>query len=78
MTDDRLISTSELCERYGRSTRTLNRWQHEEGFRVFGITWGISGFRERPCQASSVCNRALQDWHTSITFSGVSSLIGPS
>ncbi|MDY7116549.1 hypothetical protein RAN53_09320 [Halomonas sp. SSL-5] len=32
MTDDRLISTSELCERYGRSTRTLNRWQHEEGF----------------------------------------------
>lgn len=32
MTEDRLISTSALCERYGRSTRTLHRWQQEMGF----------------------------------------------
>ncbi|WP_299231628.1 helix-turn-helix domain-containing protein [uncultured Halomonas sp.] len=32
MTDDRLISTSELCERYGRSTRTLHRWQQNGDF----------------------------------------------
>ncbi|MGM0783843.1 MAG: helix-turn-helix transcriptional regulator [Pseudomonadota bacterium] len=32
MTDDRLISTSELCERYGRSVRTINRWQHQDDF----------------------------------------------
>ncbi len=29
---DDLISTSELRERYGRSTRTLNHWQREKGF----------------------------------------------
>ena len=27
-----LIGTKQLCERYGRSTRTLNLWQHEKGF----------------------------------------------
>jgi len=29
---DDLISTSQLRERYGRSTRTLNYWQREKGF----------------------------------------------
>ncbi|MFG6159684.1 helix-turn-helix transcriptional regulator [Halomonas sp. 1390] len=32
MHDDPMISTSELCKRYGRSTRTLHRWQREMGF----------------------------------------------
>lgn len=32
MLSDNLISTTELCERYGRSTRTLHRWQQERGF----------------------------------------------
>ncbi|GEK48935.1 hypothetical protein HPA02_32180 [Bisbaumannia pacifica] len=32
MTDDRLISTSQLCERYGRSPDTLLRWQKQRGF----------------------------------------------
>ena len=31
MQDD-MISTSQLCERYGRSARTLHRWQREIGF----------------------------------------------
>lgn len=30
MNDDRLIGTSELCERYGRSTRNLHRWQQDK------------------------------------------------
>jgi len=29
---DKLISTSELCERYGRSARTIHRWQQEMNF----------------------------------------------
>ena len=32
MTDDRLISTSELCKRYGRNRDTLLRWQRQRGF----------------------------------------------
>lgn len=27
-----LIGTKQLCERYGRSVRTLNRWQRDMGF----------------------------------------------
>ena len=30
--DDRYISTSELCEKYGRSPDTLLRWQRNRGF----------------------------------------------
>lgn len=26
------VTTSELCERYGRSARTINRWQSTLGF----------------------------------------------
>ncbi len=29
MDQERYVSTSELCERYGRSTRTLHRWQQD-------------------------------------------------
>lgn len=29
---DRYMTTSDLCERYGRSVRTLTRWQETRGF----------------------------------------------
>ncbi len=32
MTSRPYTSTSELCDRYGRSARTLHRWQHTRGF----------------------------------------------
>lgn len=29
---EQYVSTSQLCERYGRSSRTINRWQTTMGF----------------------------------------------
>jgi len=32
MQTETYVSTSQLCQRYGRTTRTLNRWQSSLGF----------------------------------------------
>lgn len=51
---EQYVSTSQLCERYGRSARTLHRWKKECGFPspvVVGSHGSQSRWRESDIKA---------------------------